>query len=209
MEQNMIKLYGVRPSNYFGLAKTVLLEKGIEFEEVTTPPSQEDSFLQKSPMGKMPAIEVDDSYISESMAIALWAERVQPTPALLPDDPIAAAKAMELSCHLKLDVELVARRVLPAAFFGDTASQETLDSTDQDLDRGMKAVARIFKGQPYAAGDTFTLADLYTYFTFSLACPIVQKIYDRDLLEGYPQIAGVMALLSERESIQRVEADKA
>lgn len=205
----MIKLYGVKPSNYYGLAKVVLLEKGLDFEEINTPPNQEESYLQKSPMGKMPAIETDGNFISESLAIALWAERTQPSPSLLPADAMAAAKTMELSCHIKLDIELVARRVLPAAFFGAEASQETLDSTTQDLERGMKAVARIFKGQPYAAGDTFTLADLYTYFTFSLACPIVQEVFGRDLLEGYPQISGVMALLAERDSIKRVEADKA
>ena len=67
---------------------------------------------------------------------------------------------IELCCHLKLDVELVARRVLPAAFFGATASDEVLATTEADLDKGMKAVARLFQGSPYAAGDSFTIADL-------------------------------------------------
>ncbi|MFT7220776.1 MAG: glutathione S-transferase [Candidatus Azotimanducaceae bacterium] len=205
----MVKLYGVKMSNYYGLAKAILIEKGIDFEEVKNPPSQDETFLAKSPMGKMPAIEVDGTFISETLAIALWAERTHPEPALLPADPIEAAKIMELACHLKLDVELVARRVLPAAFFGATVSDETRESTAKDLDRGMKAVARIFKGTPYAGGNTFSLADLYTYFTFSLSNGIIQTIYERDLLADYPQIAEVMSTLAERPSIAQVEADKA
>ena len=34
MERAMIKLYGVKPSNYYSLAKAILLEKGLAFEEV-------------------------------------------------------------------------------------------------------------------------------------------------------------------------------
>ena len=205
----MIKLYGVKPSNYYSLAKAVLIEKGIAFEEVANPPSQEEDFLQKSPMGKMPAIEVDGTYISESLAIVLWAERTQQEPALIPADPVEAAKVLELVCHLKLDVELVARRCLPAAFFGATTSDETLETTLTDLDRGMKAVARLFKGAPYAAGSEFTLADLYTFYTFGLASSVIQTVFQKDLLEDYPQIAKLLGELVSRPSIARVEADKA
>jgi len=45
---------------------------------------------------------------------------------------------IELCCHLKLDVELVARRVLPATFFGATASDEVLATTDADLGKGLR-----------------------------------------------------------------------
>ena len=205
----MIKLYGVKPSNYYSLAKAILLEKGLAFEEVPTPPSQNEGFLQKSPMGKMPAIEVDGVYISETLTIASWAERAQPEPPLLPPVPVDAAKVIELCCHLKLDVELVARRVLPAAFFGATASDEVLATTEADLDKGMKAVARLFQGSPYAAGDSFTIADLYTFYTFGLSSSVIKKIYNKDLLAGYPQISTLMEALALRPSINQVEADKA
>ena len=205
----MVKLYGVKPSNYYSLAKAILLEKGIAFEEIPNPPSQDEEFLKKSPMGKMPAIETDGTYISESLAIATWAEMTTPEPALIPTDPVAAAKVLELVCHIKLDVELVARRVLPAAFLGAEASQEVIDTTKQDLDKGMKAVARIFQGSPFAAGDSFTLADLYTFYTFTLAGAVVQKVYGEDLLADYPQIAKVVEAVASRPSIAQVEADKA
>ena len=35
----MIKLYGLRMSNYYSLTKALLIEKGLEFEEVKSPPT--------------------------------------------------------------------------------------------------------------------------------------------------------------------------
>ncbi len=205
----MIQLYGVRMSNYYSLAKALLIEKGVEFEEVKTLPSQEEDFLARSPMGKMPAIGMDGQHLSESLAIAAYLDRLVPEPALLPADPFEAAKAIELVCHIKLDVELVARRLLPEVLFKQPVSQETKDSTKADLEKGMNAVDRIFVGAPYAAGATLTLADFYTFYCFGLASGMAQSIYGLDLLEGYPKIRGVMALMAEHPSVKQVEAEKA
>jgi glutathione S-transferase len=205
----MIRLYGLKMSNYYSLTKSLLIEKGIQFEEVKTPPSQKEEFLQKSPMGKMPAIEVEGEFLSETIAIAGYLDSIAPEPAFLPAEPMAAARVMELICHMKLDVELVARRCLPEAFFGQTVSDETKESTKKDLDKGMKAVARLFKGDPYAVGSELTLADFYTFYTFGLSSGVAKAIFNIDLLDGYPQIAGVMSRMAEHPSIARVEAEKA
>ncbi len=204
----MIKLYGLKMSNYYSLAKALMIEKGVEFEEVKVPPSQDEAFLAKSPMGKMPAIEADGVFLSESLAIASYLDRIKPEPALLPADPMASAKVIELVCHMKLDVELVARRCLPEAFFGQTVSQEVKDTTRSDLDKGMKAVARLYNGNPYACGDQLSLADFYTFYTFGLASGIAKSIWDLDLLADYPQIGAVMARMAEHPSVARVEQEK-
>lgn len=204
----MIHLYGLRMSNYYSLIKALLIEKDLAFEEVKTMPSQEESFLIRSPMGKMPAIEVDGTHLSESVAIAHYLEQIKPSPALLPSDALAAAKVMELVYHIKLDIELVARRLLPEVLFKKPVSQETKDAVRADLDKGMKAVSRLFVGAPYAAGDTLTLADFYTFYCFGLSSNMAKTIYDMDLLEGYPDIAQVMSLLAKHPSIARVEAEK-
>ena len=205
----MIKLYGLRMSNYYSLTKALLIEKGLDFEEVKRPPSQDEDFLALSPMGKMPAIEVDGVYLSESLAIAAYLENLQPQPALLPNDAMQAAKVIELVCHLKLDVELVARRLLPEVLFKQPVSEETKAAVKADLSKGMKAVDRLFVGAPYAAGDQITLADFYTFYCFGLASGMVKAIYDDDLLADYPNIQKVIALMAEHPSIQRVETEKA
>ena len=204
----MIKLYGLRMSNYYSLTKALLIEKALDFEEVKKAPSQKEDFLMLSPMGKMPAIEVDGVYLSESIAIAGYLERLQPHPALLPDDAMHAAKVMELVCHLKLDVELVARRLLPEVLFKQPVSEETKVAVKADLAKGMKAVERLFVGAPYAAGDQLTLADFYTLYCFGLSSGMVKAIYDEDLLDGYPAIQNVLALMAEHPSVKRVETEK-
>ncbi|MDC0893746.1 glutathione S-transferase family protein [Pseudomonadales bacterium] len=204
----MIKLYGLRMSNYYSLTKALLIEKALDFEEVKKAPSQKEDFLMLSPMGKMPAIEVDGVYLSESIAIAGYLERLQPQPALLPNDALHAAKVMELVCHLKLDVELVARRLLPEVLFKQPVSEETKVAVKADLAKGMKAVERLFVGAPYAAGDQLTLADFYTFYCFGLSSGMVKAIYDEDLLDGYPAIQNVLTLMAEHPSVKRVETEK-
>ncbi len=204
----MIKLHGIRMSNYYSLSKACFFEKGMEFEEVKDPPSQQDDYLAKSPMGKVPCIEVDGTFLSEAFAIADYLDHIQPEPPLLPVDPLARAKNIELIRHLELNVELVARRCLPAAFFGQTVSDEIKESTKKDLAKGMRAVGNLLGCNPYAAGEAFTLADLYVFYTFGLASEIVKKIFDEDLMAAVPELTGLVETLANRDSIREVEAAK-
>ncbi len=198
----MLKLHGMSRSNYFNLAKACLAFKGITYEEVKAVPSQEEDYLVKSPMGKVPCIETDQGFISETLAIAEYLDAIQAEKPLLPTDPFARAKALELIRHIELDIELVARRVLPAAFFGATASDELKETTRKDLARGVQAVSRLFVCEPFATGNELNLADLYTYYSFGLASSIVQTIYEQDLLAELPQVKALMGRLAEEEPIR-------
>jgi glutathione S-transferase len=204
----MIKLHGTPASNYYSLAKACILEKGMALEEIAAPPSQDEDYLVKSPMGKVPCIETDAGFISETFAIADYLDQIQPEKPLLPADPYARAKAIELCRHLELDVELVARRCLPEAFFGATVSDEVKAATQQDLQRGLKAVSRLVVCDPYIAGHEFCLADIYTFYVFGLASQIVQKVFDEDLLADLPQVKTLIGELARRDCIREVEAAK-
>ncbi|MFL6685525.1 glutathione S-transferase family protein, partial [Paraburkholderia graminis] len=56
----MIKLCGFALSNYYNKVKFVLLEHGIEFEEVYVQPSQDEAILAHSPLGKVPYLQTED-----------------------------------------------------------------------------------------------------------------------------------------------------
>ena len=205
----MIQLYGLRMSNYYSLVKALLISKGVEFEEVKAPPTQKPDNLERSPMGKMPSIGVDGHFLSESIAIAQYLEQVAPTPALFPADAFAAAKVMELVCHVKLDIELVARRCLPELLFNQPVSDETKDSVKSELARGMAALERILVASPYAAGSEISLADYYVYYSFGLASGVAQNVLGMDLLADYPRVQGVIDKMAEHPSVVRVEEEKA
>ena len=90
----MIKLHGMDRSNYYCLAKACLLEKGMSYEAVNAMPSQDEDYLVKSPMGKVPCIETDEGFISEAYAIADYLDQIQPEKPLLPANPFARGKAI-------------------------------------------------------------------------------------------------------------------
>lgn len=204
----MIKLYGLKFSNYYSLTKALMIYKGVEFEEVKAPPTQEEDNLRRTPMGKMPSIEVDGKFLSESLAIAALLDRQNPEPALLPEDPWEAAKVIELVCHVKLDLELVARRCLPELLFNQPVSEETKEQVSADLDKGMAALQRILVCGPYAAGDSLTLADFYMFYCFSLIKMIAQAIFQRDILDGYDDLAALLERLAEQPAIAQTESEK-
>jgi glutathione S-transferase len=205
----VLKLHGMSRSNYYNLAKACLIYKEIPFEEVKAVPSQEEDYLTKSPMGKVPCLETDEGFLSETLAIAEYLDALQPERPLLPAEAFARGKALELLRHVELDIELTARRCLPAAFFGAEASEELKASTRKDLARGIRAVSRLYVCDPYATGSEFNLADLYTYFSFGLAGAIVQKIFDEDLLAELPQVRSLLERLAEEPAIREVEAANA
>ena len=202
----MIKIYGLKFSNYYSLTKALLIEKGLDFEEVKTVPSQDEEFLVKSPMGKMPSIEVDGKFLSESIAIFDYLERLQPEPALLPSDPFEVGKVMELVCHLKLDVELVARRCLPEMLFNKPVSDETKKEVKRDLAKGIKAVERLAVCSPYIAGDALTIADFYAFYCLGPARGMA-KIAGVDLMDGQDKLAALVEKMSSHPSIARVQAE--
>ena len=72
----------------------------------------------------------------------------------------------------------------------------------------MQAVDQLMVCAPYAAGDTFTLADLYTFYSFGFISGTAQKMFDKDILADYPKIQELMNKLAERPAMQRVAAEQ-
>jgi glutathione S-transferase len=92
----VLKLHGFTVSNYFNMVKMALIEKGIDFEFVDVRPNQEGNFLAKSPMGKVPCLETDDGFISETNVIFEYLEDLGQGVALLPASAYEKAKVREL-----------------------------------------------------------------------------------------------------------------
>jgi len=203
----MLKLHGAPLSNYYNMAKTALLEKGLEYEAVMAPPSQEEDFLAKSPMGKIPCLETEDGYLAESIAIFEYLEEIQPQPALLPADPYARAKVRELMLSLELYVELVARRGF-GALRGRPVADDVKEALKKELPKGVAAVKRLMKFSPWIAGDQFTYADLVGYFTFTLANLSAKANADIDLFEQLPGSKEWFDAVGSRDSVKQAVADQ-
>lgn len=203
----MIKLYGAPISNYYNMVKVALIEKGIDFEEVLTPPSQDPAYLNQSPMGKIPCIETPDGFLSESLPILEYLESLESDAPLLPLDAFAQAKAREISQVIELNVELVARRGL-GGLRGKPVADLTISEMQRDLPKGCAAVARLTQFGPFICGDTFTYADIVSFFSLILANRIAIAVADTDLMALIPGAQAWFEMMQSRPSVARALADQ-
>ena len=204
----MIEFYGVALSNYSNIVKTALLEKGIPFDAIMTRPSQDPEYLAKSPMGKIPCIRTEEGFLCETQPILDYLEEFKPEPRLLPTDAFQRAKVRELVQSLELYVELVARRGI-GVIFGREVPASVSESIARDLPVGAAAISRLVQFSPWIAGEQFTYADLFGYYTFSLSGLLAKKVCGLDLYQMIPGSREWFEKVKERASVKRADADAA
>jgi glutathione S-transferase len=207
----MLTLHGFAISNYYNKVKLALLEKGVPFEEKYEGVREKRGpLLAASPLGKIPYITTDQGSVCESQAILEYLEAAYPERPLLPGDPFAAAKVRELVTFLDWHLEIAARQLYPSAFFGaPPLSEGHATRIRQEMEQRIAAVQRLLKFAPFAAGESFTMADCCAFADLPLVGLATKTIYGEDLLLA----AGLdykpyVAMIGERPSGQRVQADR-
>jgi glutathione S-transferase len=206
----MLKLCGFRISNYHNKVRIALLEKRIPHEEDSTcTPSQKDEFLARSPIGKVPFLELDGGRrLSESQAICEYLEEAYPQKPLYPRDPFQRAKVRELIEYLEMHMELVARRLYPQVFFGKSVPEESRQSVEKGLAKGLRAFKTLAKFDPYIAGSELTYADCAAFVHLPLVTLSTKIAYGRDFLADMPQVKAYIGMLKERPAFARVDEDR-
>lgn len=205
----MIRLCGFRISNYHNKVRIALLEKGIAFEEdENVKPSQEGDYLAKSPMGKVPYLEVDGMRVRESSAILEYLEDAFPQKPLLPKDPIERARVRELVVFIELHLELVARRMYGALGGGKPVSDETKQGVEKDLVKGVRALKSVAKFEPFIAGKDLTIADCAASVHLPLVTLVTKNFFGRDYLEDLPQLKPYLKMLGDRPAFTKVNEDR-
>ena len=206
----MITLCGFAISNYYNKVKLVLLEKNIPFqEELVMTNSKDEAVLRDSPLAKVPFIRTPQGALCESQVIVDYLEALQPQPSLLPADPFAAAKVRELCTYIDLHLELVARDLYGAAFFGRTADEATKERVRAQLARNIPAFQRLAQFAPYVAGSEFTLADCCAFVSLPLVGMATKTVLGTDvLMDAGVDWKSYLKVVAARPSVQRVEADR-
>ncbi|MBM9500573.1 glutathione S-transferase family protein [Leptospira sp. 201903071] len=193
----MIKLHGASISNYVNKVKLGILEKGLEYEQIRVAPSQEETFLRISPMGKIPVLEVDGKFIFESGAILEFLDTVYPQePKLLPNDPWEAARVREITTIIETYLDIPARRVYISSSRGKEVGQTLIDEVHSTLTKGVKALQRVVNFSPYIAGETFTMADCSAFANLTVIDEELRKFYPNnhplDSLQGWKEYVEFM-----------------
>ena len=207
----MLKLCGFHISNYHNKVRIVLLEKGIPFEEdATCKPSQQEEFLARTPIGKVPFLELDGGRrLSESEVIFEYLEDAYPQKPLLPKDPFERAKVRELVKFIELHLELVARRLYGELFFKrPPVSEEAKAAVGKDLAKGVRALKQLVKFEPYIAGKALTVADCAAFVHLPIVSLVGKHGFGRDFLDQLPQLKPYLKMLDERPAFRRVNDDR-
>lgn len=201
----MIKLFGTSVSNYFSTAKAAFLEKDVPFEEVSIFPSQEPEVLASAPVGKVPFLEVDGETLTETNVIFDYLEDIKPSPALYPSDPWKRAKVKELIRVVELYLDAPARNHVPNVYFGAPVDAALGERVLPEIDKGVRALKRFARFEPFIAGSEFTFADIAAYFQLRFTNLMTVTIYNRDLTAEVPGLADYLATAGERNSINTVD----
>jgi glutathione S-transferase len=206
----MLKLCGFPISNYYNKVRIALLEKGVPHEhDPSCAPSQKEEFLARSPMGKVPFLELDGGRrLAESEVIAEYLEDAYPQKPLLPKDPFERAKVRELVSVIELHLELPARRLYREFFFGGKVSDEVKQSVQKDLAKGVRALKALAKFDPYIAGRDLTIADCAAFVHLPLVSLTTRLAYGRDVLEDIAPLKPYLKMLGERPAFNQVNQDR-
>ncbi len=206
----MLKLCGFASSNSYNKVKVVLLEKEISFEEELVMVSQDPAMLERSPMGKVPFLDLGGGRtLSESQVILEYLEDAYPQPALYPAEPLAKARCRELITHMELHLELVARRLYREAFYGGKVGDEVKEETRQDLKRGVPAFMRLAKFSPWITGEEFSAADCVAAMHLPLVSMASKTVYGADIFgDDADRVWAYFKMAAERPSIKKVNEDR-
>jgi glutathione S-transferase len=144
-------------------------EKGIDLilEEVhiLAGQSRKPEFLAKNSSGGVPVLELDDgSYLSESVAICRYLEGLQPEPNLLGRDVREEAEIERWNRRMELELfAAIGRTVqnISPIFQGRFKQFPEYGEVQRALVyQRLERMDRELNGQPFLAGDRFTIADI-------------------------------------------------
>lgn len=164
-----MKLYGYFRSSAAYRVRIALNLKGIEVEHVPVHLVREGGqhrkavYLARNPQGLVPALELDDgTLLTQSLAIIEYLDRVSPSPSLIPDDPVLAAKVRAVALTIACEVHpLNNLRVLNYLKGPLAQTQEAVDTWIKNwmLNGGLEAVEALLPGDDFCFGNSPTLAD--------------------------------------------------
>lgn len=204
----MLRLHGIKMSNYYTIAKTMLIEKGLEFEEVEQMPGRDEAWLARSPMGKVPSLETPEGPLAETMAIFEYLEQTHPEPTLLPGGAYDRARARQIAHHAIYYIDLAARPGLPAAAFGAPEDEAINKTVGKMVPRGVKSLGRLATFDPWIGGSQFTVADIVVANTVPLATMVAKKLCGIDLASELPGLTDYLGRVNERASAKRVAEER-
>ncbi|MCZ4354452.1 glutathione S-transferase family protein [Roseovarius aestuarii] len=155
-----------------------------------------------NPKGRVPALEIDGTYLTETGAILEYFASVAPEAALMPQDPLEAAHVRAVmfylasTMHVNHAHKMRGRRwANEQSSFDDMAAkvpQTMTDSAQYVQDHCLKG--------PFVNGEVFSIADPYLF----AICNWLEN--DKVDVSAFPKIVAFQAAMEKRTSVQAARA---
>lgn len=203
-----IILYGATYSVYSRIVRLVLEEKCLpyQFEEIDifAESGPSESYRQKHPFGKIPALDHGDLTIIETQAICEYLEDAFPQPALLPDALETRAKARQIIAMLNAYAyrcwvwDIFVERVGKPRN-GGTSDEAKIAEALPLAENCASFITQKMIDAPYIAGTTNpTIADFHAY---PMVTYLSQAEEGRHLLQRHTRLGEWLKRMKARNSV--------
>lgn len=203
----MLEILGVPFSAHTRKVLLALREKGLRYEIVPIIPlNPPPGWSELSPLGKIPVLRTPNLTVADSSVICQYLERIAPTPALYPSDPVQLARALwfeefvdgGLAPHVLGG--LLLQRVFVQRFLNRAPDEALIKrSLEQELPPKLAYLERSITGD-FLVGDQLSIADI------TLTSMLINFHFAGERLRGYPKLERYLHALLSRPCFQQAFA---
>ncbi|MDB5460631.1 MAG: putative glutathione S-transferase [Caulobacteraceae bacterium] len=205
-------VHGIIGSPYVRAVLLGLEEKGRSYRLAPLPPGghRAAEHLARHPFGRVPAVEHGDFRLYETQAVLRYLERLFPQPALIPEDPRAAARMDQLMGinDWYLMPQISAPIVFPlvvAPRLGLPSDESRIAECLPRAEVCIGEIARLLGDQAFAAGADLSLADLMLAPQLSMLAECAQG---RALMAPHPALSAWLERMQDRRSMRDTTWDR-
>lgn len=192
-----MKLIGSLTSPYVRKLRILLKEKNIACEfAVDNPHDANTRVPQYNPLGKVPALELDNGKtLYDSVILAEYLDSLK-TPALIPASGDARWDVQRWHMLGQGIVDAVVVRLMESRRLGAQKSAEVIARQEEKIARALAAADKTEKGQTYLVQNSFSLGDI----ALGVALEYIDFRYPHDWRSRHPRLAQWLAGMSARSS---------
>lgn len=203
----MYRLYGFFTQNTM---KTLYVLEALEVDyeycyvDLMQRENRSESFMDKTPIGKVPVLEHDGAFLFESGAICRYVSSVEKSP-LFPADKLQRAKVDQwmtyFSCHPgRWLTDIYFQKIIkPKAGMGET-DMAACETAERFIHQQLRPIERQFEFTDWLANDAMSTADVF-------ALAYMEQVHAIDFsLTDYPRIQAWLSRLESLDSSARARA---